>query len=392
MAHTVPLLPDIIQLRHQLHQHPELSAQETKTVERVVAHLQQYHPDKIVSNIGGTGIAAVFESKDTDGPTVMFRAELDALPIKETGNVPYKSQHEHVAHLCGHDGHMAILAALANLLFQHKLPVGKVILLFQPAEETGAGALAILQDKKFQELAPDYVFALHNLPGVPLHQVVVRPNVFAAASTGIVVEFYGRPSHAAEPEKGLSPGVAMAELILALNHIVADQDQFEDLSLLTVVHAHLGEIAFGTNPGFATVMATLRAFQPDDFMKLKQKTAEAVNLISAKHNLKHSIRYVEEFPATVNTPECVQLVKDTAVKLQLPVQEAATPFKWSEDFGHFTNKYKGALFGMGSGIDQPQLHHSDFNFPDALIEIGANLFFAIAQQILKPGHQEKSSS
>ncbi|MCC9137361.1 amidohydrolase [Pontibacter silvestris] len=381
MPENIPHLQDIIKLRQQLHQYPELSSQEYTTAKRVVEHLHQYHPDNIISNIGGTGVAAVFEGKDPKGPTILFRAELDALPILETGVALYKSQTENVAHLCGHDGHMAILAGVGSLLTQQRPNKGKVILLFQPAEETGAGAWSVVQDKQFQELKPDYVFALHNLPGVPLHQIIIRTGVFAAASTGIITEFLGKPSHAAEPENGINPGLAMAELVQKLNKLVQHENQFQNLALLTVIHARLGEIAFGTNPGFATVMATLRAYQPEDFEKLKLQAESAAKSVADKYKLKNSVTYVEEFPATVNNQECVQLVKKAAEKLHLQVEHAATPFRWSEDFGHFTSKYKGALFGIGSGIDQPQLHHSDYDFPDELIETGAKMFLAVAQEI-----------
>ncbi|MFD2245127.1 amidohydrolase [Pontibacter ruber] len=378
----LPHLNYLIQLRHQLHQQPELSGLEQETAHKIVEHLQAFQPDQILTHLGGTGVAAVYEGEDPEGPTVLFRAELDALPIPETGTKAYRSRRTGVAHLCGHDGHMAILVGLASLLEQQRVARGKVILLFQPAEETGAGARAVLAESGFAELAPDYVFALHNIPGAPLHQVVLRNEVFAAASTGLIVEFQGSSSHAAEPEIGHNPGVAMAELVLALNQLAQQKDQFRNLTLLTVIHARLGEVAFGTNPGFATVMATLRAYQPADFDLLKHLTEKAVKVEAEKHKLTYSIRYTEEFPATVNHTSSVQLVRRAAEKLQLEVQEAQQPFRWSEDFGHFTNKYNGALFGLGSGLEQPQLHHSNYDFPDALIPTGAVLFYTIAQQIL----------
>ncbi|MHA6249222.1 amidohydrolase [Pontibacter sp. CAU 1760] len=386
MMHHTPLtdLPQLIQLRHKLHQHPELSGMEQETGATIQAFLATYTPDATLTALGGTGIAAIFEGTNPDGPVVLFRAELDGLPIPETGKTSYTSLVPGRGHLCGHDGHMTVLTALASMLYRQKPETGKVILLFQPAEENGAGAWAVLQDKRFQALQPDYVFALHNLPGLPLHQVVVREEVFAAASTGMVVALTGSPSHAAEPENGLNPGLAMAEIIQAFNGIVAAKEQFEDLTLLTVIHARLGEMAFGTNPGFATVMATLRSFQPSDFEKLKHLTQHAAHSIAGKHGLGCKIHFVEEFPATVNHPEAVQLVRAAAETLQLNVAEAPRPFRWSEDFGHFTGRYKGALFGLGAGVSQPPLHDSTYDFPDELIPTGARLFYRIATAILNP--------
>ncbi len=379
-------LPSLIELRQAIHQNPELSGAETKTAELIKAQLQKYEPAFILSQVGGTGVVAAFESEAPEaGPTILFRSELDALPIVEDNpELKYKSGNNGMAHLCGHDGHMAILMGLASLLHTNKLKKGRVLLLFQPAEETGAGAWDMLQDVRLQQLQPDYVFALHNLPGRSLHQVVVREQVFASASTGMIVELLGHPSHAAEPENGLNPGEAMAEIILAFNKIISQKEQFEDLTLLTIIHARLGEVAFGTNPGFGTVMATLRSYQTQDLQKLKTLTAQQVKEIAQKYGLTYKISFVEEFPATVNDKEAVQLVRQAAANLELEVQEAVHPFRWSEDFGHFTAKYKGALFGLGSGSTQPQLHHSNYNFPDELIPTGATLFHQIVKEILHP--------
>ncbi|WP_162426305.1 amidohydrolase [Pontibacter pudoricolor] len=377
-------LPELVKLRQELHKYPELSGQESETAKRIVKHLQNYNPDKIYTQLGGTGVAAVFFGKDANGPTILFRAELDALPISETNkNLNYSSVTDGTSHKCGHDGHMAILAALGSLLQQQRPACGKVILLYQPAEETGAGAWAVLQDARFKAaLKPDYVFALHNIPGKPMHQVIVREDVFAAASTGMIVELHGKSSHAAEPENGINPGLAMSEIIVAFNDIIRKKEQFQDLALLTVIHARLGEVAFGTNPGFATVMATLRSYQPADMQKLKELTQQCVQQIAASYKLTYNINFVEDFPATVNHSEQVQSIRQAAADLELDVQEAVQPFRWSEDFGHFIARYKGAFFGLGSGIHQPQLHHANYDFPDELIPTGTALFYGIIQQIL----------
>ncbi|AKD04787.1 amidohydrolase [Pontibacter korlensis] len=377
-------LPDLVKFRHTLHQYPDLSGAEGDTAQRVVEQIQKYEPDAILTQVGGTGVVAVFEGKDSSqGPVILFRAELDALPIVETNpHLQHQSARAGVAHLCGHDGHMTILIGLASLLHQQKPARGKVLLLFQPAEETGAGAYAMLQDERLLELKPDYVYALHNLPGRPKNQIVVRDNVFASASTGMIVELFGKPSHAAEPENGVNPGQAMAEMILAFNQIVQQKELFQDLTLLTVIHARLGEIAFGTNPGYGTVMATLRSYHTADLQILKTITKQHVQQIAERHGLKFNISFVEEFPATVNHVQEVQWVRKAAEKLKLEVANAVDPFRWSEDFGHFTARYKGALFGIGAGTEQPQLHHSNYDFPDEIIPTGAKLFYSIVQEIL----------
>ncbi|MBD1396172.1 amidohydrolase [Pontibacter sp. JH31] len=375
-------LQDIESFRQHLHRYPELSGQETNTSHTIRQFVKRYNPVKVLSGLGGTGIAVIFSGLASGGPTLLFRAELDALPITEINDIPYRSTQAGISHKCGHDGHMAILMGLASLLHYDPLPTGQVILLFQPAEETGAGARAVLQDEIFRELKPDYVFALHNMPGLPMNQVLLRSHTFAAASVGLQVYLTGKESHAAEPENGLNPGEAMSELILALNALVKDQSQFQDLALLTVVHARLGEIAYGTNPGFATVMATLRAFEQQDLALLKSLALEAVNSVAVKHGLKYSFEFVEEFPATVNAQTAVEVIAEAAAELGLDVQRAVNPMRWSEDFGHFTQAYTGALFGLGAGLAQPQLHHADYDFPDELIATGSSFYYRIAQRIL----------
>ena len=382
---SIPDLNEIVALRHHLHQHPELSGSEYETSQMLQTFLQRYQPDEIVTGLGGAGFAAIFHGKEShSGPTVLFRAELDALPILEQNELPYTSIHKGISHKCGHDGHMATLVGLASMLHQRPLARGRVVLLFQPAEETGAGAWAVCHTPAFQEIVPDYVFALHNMPGLPMGQVLVRSDIFAAASVGLQVKLHGKESHAAEPENGLNPGEGMSELINALNALVRDKKNFQDLTLLTVVHARLGEVSFGTNPGFATVMATLRAFKQEDLDQLKLLAIAAVQSVSAKHGLQSAFDWVEEFPATQNSTEAVDLVKKAAEHLSMDLKQAAQPVRWSEDFGHFTNRYSGALFGLGSGPDQPQLHHADYNFPDELIPAGASLFYRIAESVLNP--------
>ncbi|MEJ8801789.1 amidohydrolase [Pontibacter sp. H249] len=382
MQHPLPDLNQIVSFRHDLHKHPELSGKEIETAKRIETFLAQFKPDTVLTGIGGTGVIAVFNGTTEGGPTVLFRADTDALPIQETNNLKYTSSTAGVSHKCGHDGHTAILAGLAQLLSHKPLTKGRVILLFQPAEETGQGAYAVLNDERFQGLQPDFVFALHNLPGYPENQVVTRAKSFAAASTGMVVALYGKSSHAAEPENGVNPGQAMAELILAFNNIILEKSRFQDLTLLTVIHARLGEIAFGTNPGFATVMATLRSYQQADLNLLKNITAKTVKDTAEKYNLTFDISFTEEFPATVNDDTAVTLITKAAQKLELDVQQAVHPFKWSEDFGYFTEKYKGAMFGLGAGMHHPQLHHANYDFPDQLIPTGAALFYTIAADIM----------
>ena len=202
---------ELVKLRKELHKNPELAGQEKNTSARIKNFIDNFNPDETITGIGGNGIAFIFKGSK-EGKTILFRCELDALPIKEQNDFDYKSLVENVAHKCGHDGHMTILSGLASLFKNQKPEKGKVVFLFQPAEETGEGAKRVVDDKNFRRIKPDYVFALHNLPGFPLGSVAVKTGIFAAASKGMIVKLYGKTSHASEPKNGITPTPATASI------------------------------------------------------------------------------------------------------------------------------------------------------------------------------------
>lgn len=178
-------LNDLIDLRRKIHSFPEISGEEVETAKRLSDYIEKFKPTEIIKNIGGNGIAAVFEFGN--GPTVLVRSELDALPIQEINSFEYKSTVEGKSHKCGHDGHMVMLAGLANLLSKRPWEKGRVVLLFQPAEETGEGAIKVLQDEKFVRIEPDYVMALHNLPGFESTSVVCKNDSFTASVKSMII-------------------------------------------------------------------------------------------------------------------------------------------------------------------------------------------------------------
>ena len=371
---------ELIDLRHHLHKNPELSGKEIKTSSTIQNFVNKYTPSYIL-NLGETGLAFVFDS-ETPGETTMIRAELDALPITEKNNIKYKSINKGIAHLCGHDGHMTIVAGLAKELSNNPPKIGKVVLLFQPAEETGEGAHAVIQDKKFRKITPDYIFALHNIPGAALGNILIKEDTFAAASKGMTIKLFGKTSHAGEPEKGISPTNAIADIITEANKIKSDlMHNFSGKILLTIVNIQLGEIAFGTSPGYAEIRITLRAFNDPDLDLLTQMLETQIYKIAKTEQLKAEISYSEVFPATTNSSICNNIIKKSSETAGLNVEELKEPFSWSEDFGYFTQKIKGGFFGFGSGENQPALHNPNFDFPDELIEKGIKVFNGIIKQI-----------
>jgi len=341
--------------------------------------MEQFSPDRVIP-LAGTGRAFVFDS-GKEGPTVIFRAELDALPITEENDPEHVSLNPGVAHVCGHDGHMAILAGLAERIYRDRPETGRAVLLFQPAEEVEQGARAVMEDPGFRDIEPDYIFALHNIPGASMHSVLLKTGSFAAASRGMTVRLSGRTSHAGEPEKGINPAGAVSEIICRMKQLNDAPGTFGDVAFSTVIHILLGEISFGTSPGYAEMRFTLRACENSDMDLLSVKAERIVEETAREEKLVHDISYCEIFPATVNHETCTEWIRQSAASLQLPVEIIKNPFRWSEDFGYYTEKYKGGFFGLGSGEEQPALHNPDFDFPDELIGTGMMLFYNLYRKL-----------
>ncbi len=371
---------ELINLRHELHALAEVSGEEEKTSQKILSFLKSTNPDDIITDLGGRGLLARYSGKE-EGPSILIRCELDALPIPEENDFNYVSANKETGHKCGHDGHMAIVCGLARLLGEAKLTGGEVLLLFQPAEETGQGARRVLDDEQFEGINPDRVFALHNLPGFEKHQIVVKENTFAAASIGLIIRLKGQTSHAAHPEEGSSPALAMSQLIQDLSALPQFYAPLNKAAKATVIHARLGERAFGTSPGYAEVMATLRTYEDETMKTLKQKAIKIAEGVSQTYGLDMETEWVESFSATVNDFKAVDIIRKVAKEQALSVLEKKDPFSWSEDFGHFTNVFPGAMFGLGAGNEQPALHASDYDFPDELIETGVKMFAGIVEQL-----------
>lgn len=371
-------LNSLVRLRKEIHRTPELAHNEIQTAKRLLEYLKS-KSDHVITNIGGNGIAFIFDSGNP-GSTILFRSELDALPIMETNVFKHASVYKNVSHKCGHDGHMTVLAGLGLILSKEKLNSGKIVLLYQPAEETGEGAELVLNDENFLKLQPDFIFALHNLPGFPLGKIIIKNEHFAAASKGMIIKLEGKTSHAAEPENGISPTNGMIKIIDMIQKLVSTSE-LKDFALITIIHAKLGERAFGTSPGSAEIMCTLRSFRNDDMEILTNAAVETAKKIAVLEYLKINIKFTEVFPATINDPECTGIVKKACEKLNLEYEMINAPFKWSEDFGHFTDKINGALFGIGAGENTPSLHNPNYDFPDELIETGSKLFYQIVKEI-----------
>lgn len=373
----------LVQLRHGLHRIPEPSGLETKTAAFLADWLGALDHHGMVTELGGHGLAVLFDGPG-GGETLLFRADLDGVPVDEATGLAYASGHPGVAHACGHDGHMAILCGLAAALSAAPLLSGRVVLLFQPAEETGTGADAVIQDPRFDGLVPDRVFSLHNLPGRPLGEVCVPDRLFACASLGMDICLKGLPSHAAWPEHGRSPMPVIQALFADEGLLGAEKGG--PFFMTTVTHLQVGRPGFGVSPGEARVQLTLRA-EADAYLDYRMTRIKAWLDEQARGvGLGLEIRVTDEFPATPVDPETAAGVAEAAKGAGLAVSPLAEPMRWSEDFGWFTHRFKGVMVGLGAGAG-PQLHNADYNFPDALIPPGVALYTAIVRRFLGRNHK-----
>lgn len=363
----------LIHLRRHLHTYPEVSGQEYQTARFVASHLRKYQPTTLLEQIGGTGVVAIFDSGKV-GKTLLFRAELDALPIQEVNDFAHRSIHPKVSHKCGHDGHTTILLGLAQHIAKQPIQSGKVILLFQPAEEDGTGAEKMLTDPKFVGIQPDYVFAFHNLPGYPLHQIVWKKGSFTAAVKSIIIELIGKTAHAAEPEKGINPALAITEILTKTKALSNNQPDRKDFAVITPIHIEMGSIAYGVSAGQGTIRLTYRTWTEVAMKALTAQILAIVDAAASKHQLQTKISWTDAFLANQNDDRAVDYICQVAKQQNLSITERVFPIKWGEDFGGFTQAFRGAMFGIGAGMEQPALHHPDYDFPDVLIPTGVELF------------------
>ncbi len=383
----IPNIQSLVKLRRELHQYPEVSGEEEETSRRIQSFLEKQDPTKIIE-FQKHGLAAVYDSGE-EGKTVLIRADLDALPIQDTNRTKHLSKVEGVSYKCGHDGHMAMVCGVAQWLAENPPEVGRVVLLFQPAEETGEGAQWILDDPKFEKIEPDFVFALHNLPRFPKHAIVYRHGTFTAAVISLIVKYRGKTAHAGQPDSGLNPSGAIARLLMASEektHNVPEDDNFQ---LVTPVYAELGKKAYGTSAGRGEVHFTLRAWTTKKMKALLKEMEQTAKELARNEGLFCSLKRVEEFISNVNGEEAIDVLLNAAREHEYETIEVDRPFRWGEDFGRLSSKYRGAMFGLGAGENTPDLHNPDYDFPDELIETGTGMFISILKQFNFPERRRK---
>lgn len=372
----------MISVRHRLHQLAERSGEEEKTKQLILSTLSSFAPHRIHTFSDSNNLVA--EYYFGAGPTLLFRADIDAVGVDESLSLPYISLHKGISHKCGHDGHSTILLALAQRLHRQPLPAGRILLLFQSAEETGSGA-ALFAQSRFLDAYPEvHLYALHNIPGVRLGSVITKGGAFTCSVISCDIALQGKTSHAAEPHLAVSPyrtAQQITDKILSYNHPNPDDD---DYSIATLIEFRVGSQAYGVTAGDGTLRFTIRTANDTRLQLIKREIETFVKEEATQAGLQQQIRWLEYFAGVENNELCKWVVEQAAHNLHYPIVQRKVPFAWGEDFGFLTQQHQGVLFGLGAGEATPPLHHPDYDFPDDLIAIGSNLFYEIAKQEVTP--------
>ncbi len=359
----------IVDLRHELHKHPELSMKETETKKRLIRFLSD-HTTAEIHDEGSWFYCLI--GKDKPGGTIAFRADMDALPMQETLILPYASVNPGVAHKCGHDGHMAALCGLA-LELEKDPPIRPICLIFQPGEEIGAGGRSCAEFVKRKGIKE--VYAGHNLDGYPVNSIVIREGLTQPASEGLLLKFEGLCSHASEPEAGRNPAEVIART--AIFAVEKARQPHGGILLCTVVGMQAGTGDFGISAGEGSLSLTLRAENEKEMLELEKAIRDYASEQGAAAGLLVSCSIQDFFPETRNTKAALAKVRRAARSLELPVVEMEHLWRASEDFGWYTRDTEGAIFYIGTGEDHAALHTDAYDFEDKVLGTIVDMMKAI---------------
>ena len=385
MSDLQALRDEMILWRRELHRHPEFGFEETRTAAVVAAKLRSFGLDDVVEGVGGTGVVATL--RHGNGPrAIALRADMDALRIAEQGEREHKSQNAGLMHACGHDGHTAMLLGAAKLLAGTGGFDGAVRFVFQPAEEWGRGALAMLADGLMQRFPFDEIYGLHNMPGYPAGQFRVRPGAMMSAEDNFEITLRGVGGHASRPQAGAETLVAACAVVMSLQTIVSRRLDPTATAVLSVTEL-LTDGARNVLPGLARILGDVRSFDPDVSATVERQMRIIAEGVARAHNLSVEVAYSREFAPLLNDPACAAEALAAAAEAlgaeQAVIAEA--PITASEDFARYLEHAPGCFAFLGAGEAGPPLHNPTYDFNDAILLDGARVFAGIARRRLRDG-------
>lgn len=373
-------------VRRDIHQHPELGFQELRTSAIVAKKLAEFGYE-VHTGIGKTGVVGILHGRGDSERSIGLRADMDALPIREEPGLDYESVHPGVMHACGHDGHTTILLGAAQYLAATRNFNGRVVLIFQPAEEGLGGAQAMIDDGLFDRFHCDEIYALHNWPSLPAGTIGINSGAMMAAADQFDVLIEGRGGHGAHAYQTNDPVVIAAHLITALQTIVSRNVAGPEAAVLTVAAVQAGSLdAMNVIPGHARLTGTVRTFSPETQTLIKSRMEKIMAGIGAAFDAQITLNYRHLFPATINTAAHASTVVQVATELfgTKHVVSDLTPSMGSEDFSYMLAQRPGAFFRLGQGGAEEGrvLHNPHFDFNDDVIPAGCAMFVRLVERSL----------
>ncbi|MES0862735.1 amidohydrolase [Ruegeria sp. SCPT10] len=378
-------LQNLIRLRQAFHRDPELGFDEHRTKAVIAARLRELG----LEVREGIGVVGTLKA-GTGNRAIGLRADMDALPIAEQSTHDYVSANPGVMHACGHDGHMAMLLGAAEMLVSDKDFNGTVVFIFQPNEEHGLGAQAMIEEGLLERFPIQEVYAIHNLPGAPVGQVSTRPGQICASESLFEIQITGKGGHASMPQVGVDAITVGAEMVLALQTIVS-RKLAPSAGAVVSVTEFLTDGQRNVLPGHAVLKGDVRARLPEDREAVEHFMRQIVDGVAATHGVTATMQFNTEFIETINAPEPVDAVLRTAQAAGLEADGQRPPMSFSEDFAHFSAAVPGCFLLLGNGTEgahgQP-LHSANYDFNDALLPIGAAFWAALVRDRL-PAKENK---
>ena len=372
-------------IRRDLHAHPELGYREERTA-RVVAELLEGYGLPVTRGVGGTGVVAQLEGRrGTNGPTIALRADMDALPMQELNQFEHRSQNAGVFHGCGHDGHTTMLLAAAECLAEDPDFDGRVVFVFQPAEEGLAGAKAMIDDGFFERFPCDEVYGLHNWPAEPFGTFVANPGVMMAASDLLEIDITGKGGHAAMPHTTVDPVWIAAQVIVALQGLVSRGGDPGEGSVLSITAVESGT-TYNVIPETAHLKGTCRSLSAARRDALEADIVRVATGVAEAHGARADVRYRRNYPATINAAEPAAWARAAAVDVlgAQAVHGDRPPSMGGEDFAFFLEQRPGcyAWIGQGGGPGACAIHNPHYDFNDELLPVGASYWVRLVQRRL----------
>jgi len=381
------LLPDIISWRRDIHQNPELGYDVHRTAKLVADKLHEFGADEVVEGIGKTGVVALIRGRtQTSGKVIGLRADMDALPIKEATNAEWASNIPGKMHACGHDGHTAMLLGAARALADSRDFDGSVAVIFQPAEEGGAGGRAMVDDGMMERFGIQEVYGMHNMPNLPIGEFAIRSGPLMAAADEFEIVVNGLGGHAAMPHVCIDPVVAASNIVLALQSIVSRGTKPIDPVVVSVTTMEVEGDAFNVIPQQVRMRGTLRAFDEEVRIASKQRVIEIAEQTALVYGATSEVVYRDGYPPTVNHAKQTEFVVEVARGIvgEDHVDNDRSPMMGAEDFSFMLNERPGAFMFIGNG-DSANLHHPEYDFNDDAIRFGCQYWINLVDAYMPLG-------